>query len=636
MGLFARALGVAAGGLLLVAPASSLAQTWAQPIPLRAGGLGAPQGVPLGPGTYAVAAVNPASVVVVNAVDGKPAALDAQVLDDGYGSQPALGADADGAAVAAWYEDTDRSIEVSLGTASGSFGAPAVVSTANAAPAQATPLVAVSPLGWAAVMFVAGDASTASIYVAVRPPGGAFAAAQEVAPPTPASDASLEPASIAINDRGEIVAAYEADAVADVAIRAAGAGGIWAPAAVLGGPWTGLTASDVEVGIDANGGAVAVWDEAGADTADPFAASVMAAFRPAGGVFAPPQGLLEDFRLERFGLAVSGPGEVILAVHPVDAITHMLLPVTVSSGSTVLGRFGPPNTIAESWDESDPRVAINARGDALLTTDKVNTSELIARRRAPFGEFGAAQEIVPPPYGPASSVTDYDGVFREVDDVALDQFGNATVTWTDDLDGAPVLISVDGPAVTDVPALSLPDPLGITELVAPPPPQAAPEDQPLQTTGPPPAPGAVAPAPTPTPTPAPSRPAVRDRRVALVIEQAPASTGTPRIVVSLVCPTACRAGLHATLITPSGRRIALPAAALALDSGGAMRRALRLSPAALGALQTLPAPTVSRGSSAGGSTHRPLRRFGLTITAVTGDATGVPQTARARISFTRR
>lgn len=611
MGLVARALGVAAAGILIVAPASSLAQTWDQPIPLGRSGLdAATQGVPLGPGTYGVGTMDPASVVVVHAAEDGAAALDAQVLDDGYGIGPALAADADGAAVAAWYEETDRSIEVSLGTPNGVFGAAAIVSAATAVPAQASPLLAISPLGWAAVMFAADDGSGQAVYVAVRPPGQAFGPAREIAPPIAASETGPQPASIAINDRGEVVAAYGQDGVAYGAIRSAGTDGSWAPAAALGGPWPGLTASAEEVGIDASGGAVAVWDEAGADKVDPLAASVLAAFRPAGGAFGPPEGLADADTRERFGLAVSGLGEVILAVHPVDAVTHQLQPVTVSSGSTVLGRFGPPVPIAQGWDESDPRVAIDARGDAVLTTDKLNTSELIARRRAPFGEFGAAQEIVPPPYGPASSVTDWEGVFREVSDVELDQFGNATVTWTDDLDGAPLLVSVDGPAVTEVPDVSLPDPLQITELVAPPPP--------------------VPPTPDTAASPsgiAPHRLAVTAGHIALVIEHAPPSTGTPRIVVALRCPTACRAGLQAVLVTPSRQRIALPAAALALDSGRAVRGALRLSPAALGALRT-----PLRGAAA----HRPARRFKLTITAVTGDATGVPQTARASVSFTRR
>jgi hypothetical protein len=627
MGLVARALGVAAAGILVVAPASSLAQTWDQPVPLGRSGLdAATQGVPLGPGTYGVGTMDPASVVVVHSAEDGAAALDTQVLDDGYGIGPALAADANGAAVAAWYEETDRSIEVSLGTPNGVFGAAAIVSAATAVPAQASPLLAVSPLGWATVMFAADDGSGQAVYVAVRPPGQAFGPAREIAPPITASETGPQPASIAINDRGEVVAAYGQDAVAYAAIRNAGTDGTWAPAAAIGGPWPGLTASDVEVGIDASGGAVAVWDEAGADKVDPLTASVLAAFRPAGGAFGPPEGMADADTPERFGLAVSGLGEVILAVHPVDAVTHELQPVTVSSGSTVLGRFGPPVPIAQGWDEFDPEVAIDARGDAVLTTDKLNTSELIARRRAPFGEFGAAQEIVPPPYAPASSVTDWEGVFREVSDVALDEFGNATVTWTDDADGAPILVSVDGPAVADVPDVSLPDPLRITELVAAPPPAPATPDTAASPAGS--APPAPAPAVVPDPpAPTPNRPAVTGGRIALVIEHAPPSTGTPRIVIALRCPAACRAGLQAVLVTPSRQRIALPAAALALDSGGAVRRALRLSPAALGALRT-----PLRGAAA----DRAARRFKLTITAVTGDATGVPQTARASVSFTRR
>ncbi|HWH13010.1 MAG TPA: hypothetical protein VG165_17950 [Solirubrobacteraceae bacterium] len=608
----------------LAAPASGLAQTWNAPIGLGTSGFAAPpRGAAVGGGRYAVISEAPSGIIVQT---GGPSPGDGpatQKLGDDTGSHPTIAADAGGEAIAAWYQDSDRSIQLSLAPAGGPFSAPVGVSAGAADWNQDSPLVAVSPVGWAAVMFLADDAGVERAYVAVRPPGQSFGAAEPIGGPAdPATDAID---SVAIDDRGEAVAGYEQGGAAYAALRGAGQDGDWQPPEALGGEWSGLSASLLQVGIDASGGAVAVWDESGADQADPFTASVMAAFRPAGGVFGPPEGLLDTDRRAPFGLAVSGPGEVILAVAPVDAITHYAEPVVVISGSTALARFGPPSPVAATWEEIDPTVAMDARGDAVLTTQSADSSELISRRRGPFGAFGPAQEILPPPY---PMMYNDDGLDRQIDDVGLDDVGNAVVTWTDAVDAAPIMVSLDGPQITSVADVTPPDPLGLTQLVTlDPAPLSVPSpvgDQPRSSTVGDPATQAAPTTSAPSP---PVRPVLTDQHVAVVIEHAPPATGAPRIVVAVRCATACRAALEAVLVTPARQRIVLPADALTLDAAGAATGSLRLSPAARTALAT---PRTSGGRRAR------ARRFELTVTARTGDATGSPQSAVARVSFTRR
>jgi hypothetical protein len=631
MGLFARTL-AAAGAAVLLFPASGLAQTWSEQNSL---------GPTDPPGLAQSAALGSGQVVTVFRMDGfgvisrtGPASgirSAIQLLGDSAGSFPTVAADAEGRAIAAWYDDTDRSIRVSMGgTATQPFAAPAILAAGSASGNQFSPDLAVSPDGSAAVLFAADGLDGRRVYVSVRSPGGGFGPAAEVAPTVGDFDPQL-PTSVAINDRGETVIGYQQSAVAHVAVRTPGPAGTWLPAEAVGAPKIGYSWGLPEVGIDWSGGVVAVWEEGGVNIwgggdALTAIARIKAAFRPPGGTFGATQDLgIYTSDRENPTLGVSAAGEAIVVarqVTPVAGDGIVGQPLVVLSGSTVLGRFDAPRPLSAGAEESDPQLAMNARGDAVVTTlEECCPTRLLVRRRGPFAGFYRPQDLHanPPSVFTAGHVTDVD----------VDQLGNAAVTWTDSAQHPDAYVSSDGPPLTSAPYVTTPDPLGLAELV----PldlatQAFEPGAPWpigQTAGPP----AAAPtiAPPATPGPAPTRTPAAVGRFMVSISRAPSPTGVPRIVVAVRCPAACRAGLQAVLSTPANHRLALPRAALTLDAPGVVSGSLRLSPAALDALRT------KRVSGAG---RRPGRHFSVTVTATTGDARGAPQTAVVRLSFVRR
>jgi hypothetical protein len=632
MGLFARAVAVAGAWLLLTAAAGG-AQTWGPATSLTSAGEQAwsARSAALGGGgaVWVYQAGSGGEEVVAQTVDASGTLGGEQVLDQGAGEFPSVAADAAGEAVAAWYDESAGAVEVAVRAPGGSFGGPvAMAASTFAAYGADSPRLAVSPDGWAAVAFPADDPDGQRVDVAMRPPGGVFGAPEEVAPS--AGDDPQLAGSIAINDSGEVVVGFTEGDAADVAVSPAGGAGAWLPAQALGGADADPQGAPPLVGIDAAGGGVAVWEEGGSLNT---VAAVEAAFLGATGKLGAPEWLgIDTWDEDAPALGVSDLGEVILVESPAvqESGGFGIEPPVVVSGSTVLGRFTAPEALSDEWSSSSPDLAMNARGDAVVTYTPCCSGELVARRRAPLGSFGAEQAIPTP----APEAAGYNPI---LDDVSLDSFGNATLTWDDASTAAePVYFSADGPLLSGAPPVTQPDPAEIADLLpAPVPPvyEAPAGDPTTQTWYPdgianPPVqddPGASAPAARAHgAAPGP----VAEGHITVTIERHPAETGPARIVVAVSCASACRAEVTATLVS-QGRRLKLPSLAVATDEPGTVSAPLRLSAAASRALR-VPA------ASAASLRRAPRRRFELAVTAVAGDRAGQPQAASVELAFVRR
>ena len=545
-----------------------------------------------------------------------------QVLGEARSFYPTAAADALGETFAAWYDEMDSTIRVAIRPPGGEFGPPLVLDSSGSDYSQGAPHLAASPTGAAVVAFLIRDARGQRMLASVRPAGGAFGPAEEIAPQ--AGGAQI-PRDIAINDLGEVVAAYQQDGVAHVALRTPGALGTWQPPQPLGARNNGWSWSAPQVGIDATGGAVAIWQEgAGLNDVGPL----RAAFRAPLGRFGAPQDLgIVGPDSESAALGVSALGEVILVARPAVKITNGvgLQPLVAAYGSTVLGRFGPARALSDRWWPSNPMIAMNARGDALLTYDSCCAMRLVGRRRAPLGALGPEEEIIEPLTFEGSRGG------RIVRDVRLDELGNAAVTWVDfEPEPDPLLVSRDGPLLDLVPDVSLPSGPGLVELLPPAvgsvlapvldgvPPLAG---LPQWATLPPgarPAGGALPPALLGL-----ARLGAR-AKLSVAVTKVPRATGRAQLALRVGCSAACTVGVEGTLRPAAGgRALRLPGAAIRLDRAATAEVRLAL---------TRPAARALRARSRGKST----RRFTLTARATSRDRSGATATAAASRSFKRR
>ncbi|MEA2264948.1 MAG: hypothetical protein QOE27_531, partial [Solirubrobacteraceae bacterium] len=253
MGLRSCALAVSvAAGLLL--PSGAGARTWAAPSPLGPGeSTYLVQSLPLGGAGGLISVyqrIGPAgSEIVARTTDAVGDFGEAQVLGPARSFFPALAADAAGEAAAAWYQESDNSIRVSLRAPGVAFDDPTILASAAAGYSQQAPRLAASPLGWMAVLYLDDRGDGQRAYVSVRPPGGSFGPGLPVAPVV-GNDAQV-PRSVAVDDAGEVVAGYLQGGVAQVVVRSPGPLGTWAAPQSLGRANLGSSWDLPEVGIDA-------------------------------------------------------------------------------------------------------------------------------------------------------------------------------------------------------------------------------------------------------------------------------------------------------------------------------------------------------------------------------------------------
>lgn len=216
------------------------------------------------------------------------------------GSDPQVAVDGAGNATAVWVATGTPVIRTSVRLSGGSFSAPTTLS--GAVSAFADPALTVNSDGAAAVAWREADAGgDERIEVALREPGGAFQAAQQVSPG--GVDSGIP--QVELNDQGEILVAWRNETAKTIEVAAGSlAVGIGVPQ-TLSGP----DAFGHSLAMTADGGAAVAWSQG----TDPVY-RVFAAVRPPGGQFgaAVPVSNAEDQALGPL-VALDGEGNGVVA-----------------------------------------------------------------------------------------------------------------------------------------------------------------------------------------------------------------------------------------------------------------------------------------------------------------------------------
>ena len=208
-----------------------------------------------------------------------------QVLGEARSFYPTAAADALGETFAAWYDEMDSTIRVAIGPPGGEFGPPLVLGSSGSDYSQGAPHLAASPTGAAVVAFLIRDASGQRMLASVRR-RAARSAQPRRSPRRPAARRSRATSRSTTSARSS-PAPYQQDGIAlGGELRTPGALGTWQPPQALGARNNGWSWSAPQVGIDATGGAIAIWQEgAGLNDVGPL----RAAFRAPLGRFGAPQ-----------------------------------------------------------------------------------------------------------------------------------------------------------------------------------------------------------------------------------------------------------------------------------------------------------------------------------------------------------
>ncbi|MFZ2113121.1 MAG: PKD domain-containing protein [Solirubrobacteraceae bacterium] len=174
----------------------------------------------------------------------------------------------------------------------------------------------------------------------------------------------------------------------------------------------GKDASQQQVAFDQGGDAVAVWESSGGP--EPV---IMAAARPAGGVFGAAQTLSDPSAFSMSpDVANDAQGDAVAVWLQFDGANARVLAAYRPAG----GPFGAPQTLsAAGYEAREPRVAMNAAGEAVIVWSLGSglSEEAQAASASPGGIFGAAQDLTG--FTAAASLPQ----------VTLDSHGDAIAVW---------------------------------------------------------------------------------------------------------------------------------------------------------------------------------------------------------------
>ncbi len=311
-----------------------------------------------GPSTIVRAAIRPAGGSFAD-----PVTLSAAGTDSIH---PRIAMNPAGDAVVVWDHvvgQTAAVVQAAGRPAGGAFAAPLDVSAAGLT--GALPHVALDDAGNATVVWTQTTAGGSTAQAATRPAGGpTFSAPVDLSAIGQAGGAR-----VATNGAGETVAVWEDVEAGTRFVQAA----IRPPGEAFSAPVDvappGADAVEPQVGIDADGNAVAVWSRL-----DGATRRVQLATRPRGGTFGPPGSLSPaggEARAPR--LAVSPGGDVVVAWQRSDAANTIVQAVARRAGAD----FGATADLsAAGRDAVEPQVGIDADGDAVvawLRSDGMNT-----------------------------------------------------------------------------------------------------------------------------------------------------------------------------------------------------------------------------------------------------------------------
>lgn len=268
----------------------------------------------------------------------------------GWWTEPNLAVNREGDAVAAWRCHSGGSERVALQSAympaGGSWQKPITLAERPYEFGEMTyssPEVGIDAHGnVTAAWSQQWPASSEALWTAYRPAGGSWEA------PVVVSSGETGGPSLAVAGAGEATLAFRPENEGKVLTISKVPGGTWQPPVVL-------NPSDEEVpelGADEAGDLVAVW------TSTPV---LRGDFRPAGGSWQAPVVVAEG-QPEQQSLAVTPGGKAMVVFRPLVPSTHIAAAVR-----PIAGPWQAPVELggAGEWGVSDPKAAVDARGDGV-------------------------------------------------------------------------------------------------------------------------------------------------------------------------------------------------------------------------------------------------------------------------------
>jgi hypothetical protein len=328
----------------------------------------------------------------------------------GLWGPPDVAVDAAGNATVVWASGAPPSVVVDAAERppGGSFGPP----HALAPPAHyvSYPRVAVNARGNAVASWVASDDTTATLEVAVRPAGGTFGSPEQVSAAEPFG---IDP-SIAVDDRGDVVAVWDAFLGQASAVRAAfrPAGGRFespvtiaqAPGTTPGGPFAYV--SGAKAAIDSHGDATALWTDTG---------TMRSAVRPfATGAWSSPVTIASGTDCCSISptLAVDTHGAALVAWVS-DGKIWTAARHSLTDAWTAPLRISRPDDHAWTFP---PTIAVGASGEVVVAWRGEHVIEAAVRSAA--GRFGRVRDV-----SQAGVET------LQAPALAVDRHGNALAVW---------------------------------------------------------------------------------------------------------------------------------------------------------------------------------------------------------------
>jgi hypothetical protein len=286
------------------------------------------------------------------------------------GENPRVAMDAAGDAVVVWKRKngTNFIIEASSRAAGGIFTAPVPLSAAGQD--AASPRLAMSAGGRAVAVWHRSNGTNLIVEAASFTAGGSWSAPVPLS--APGEDAEVP--QVAMDAAGDAVAVWErfngTNEIVETASLAAGGG--WSAPVPLSA--AGQDASAQRVAMDANGGAVAVWDRFNGTNL-----IVEAASRPAGGSFGAPVPLSAAGQdAEEPRIAMSAGGDAVAAWERFNGANWIVEAARRSGG----GAFSAPVPLSVAGqDAEEPWVVMDAGGDAIAAWSLFNGTNTIIQAR---------------------------------------------------------------------------------------------------------------------------------------------------------------------------------------------------------------------------------------------------------------
>ncbi len=310
----------------------------------------------------------------------------------------------DAAAVWQGFNGVNGIIQGSARAAGGSFDAPVDVSAGGAT--ANSPQVALDPVGDAVAVWSRSGVAQA----ATRPAGGSFGAPVGLS----AASTSVSDAHVAVDTAGDAIAVWRifdgTNFIVQAAVRPAG--GAFGAAVNLTAD--GHDAFAPDVAMDPAGDAVVVWFRYNGTSQ-----VIQAAARPAGGSFSSPVDVSQNAPAGSFfpHVAMDQAGDAVAVWYRSNGSNNIVQASVAPAASGVWQT--PADLSATGEDALNAAVATDPAGDAVAVWQRSNgTNQIVqAAVRPAGGSFGASVDL---------SATGQNALSPQV---AMDQAGDAVVAW---------------------------------------------------------------------------------------------------------------------------------------------------------------------------------------------------------------